>query len=429
LIVFNTIFIGFEVESNLQQAKAAQPTVALLSWIDLGFTIAFVLEFVLRAVVYRTALITGEDRYWNLFEFALTVTSVLEWVIQIVDLTFMRSLRFLRAVRAIRVFRVVRVVRELRLMVASVICSLPSLMWASIFLCFVLFLFSIFIITDVSSHIRSQSTVDPGFDDFYGSLGGSMFSLFMAITGGYDWREILRPLQEINYYFYTVFFIFYVSFTVFGVMNVLTAVFVDAAGRISEIDRDLVIQEQMMETSSSVSALRKVFKDADVHNQNLLNKRQLEAHLQDSTVIAYLKFLELEVFEVKGLFKLLDTREKGVVDIDEFVIGMMRLKGPARGYDVALLMHDIEKIGLILGAFMKFVEDRLSEALPNEQGQRVSCVQDYIVQEQAVAKKSSAVSRARSHLDLSAPEMTGDSFTLVRKALLKRLLQFRPSQR
>jgi len=423
LVVLNTIFIGFEVESNLQQAKKHEPSLESLMWVDLGFTVAFVLEFFLRAAVYRCELFTGEDRYWNVFEIALTITSLLEWIVQTIDLTFMRSLRVLRAVRAVRVFRILRFVRELRLMVASVICSLPSLMWACIFLFFVLFLFSMFIISDVSNHIQSQGTVDSALNDFYGSLGGSMVSLFMAITGGHDWRDILKPLQEINYYFYTLFFLFYVSFTVFGVMNVLTAIFVESASRISEIDRDLVIQEQISATSSSVDALKKVFRDADVDNTNLLNKQQFETHLRDSDVRAYLRFLELDVFEARGLFQMLDTQEKGVVDIDDFVVGMMRLKGAARGYDLAWLMQDMTKNSVRLDAFMKFVEDQFKELVKDEVGRlehrevQKKSLQDYIRHFEITSKTPQ---KRLSHLGVQAAHGPRSSISTVKNAL-KRL--------
>jgi len=358
VIVLNTVFIGYMVNVDLEAAKDGESLDSWLQYVDITFTVVFCFELVLLLVLHRGHFFTGEDRLWNFFEASLILSSVLEWSLQTMDLSFVRSLRIFKAIRVVRVFRVVRFVRELRVMVASVLCSLASLTWAIVFLAFVLYLFSLVIIQDVSAHIRDiESVPNPLLIEYYGSLLDAMITLFMAITGGDDWRQLLEPLQEFSKLFYTPFFIFYVAFTVFGVMNVLTATFVEAASRISNIDRDLVIQEQMSQTNSHASALRKVFHDADTDGGGQLDLEEFEAHLHNREVLAYLKFLEIDIYEARGLFQLLDVDETGAVEIDEFVVGMMRLKGAAKGVDVATLMYENKKIFVRLVAFMKFVED------------------------------------------------------------------------
>merc|ERR1719350_296614 len=86
----------------------------------------------------------------------------------------------------------------------------------------------------------------------------------MAISGGDDWRNLLRPLRTLSDPFWTVFFVLYVAFVVFGMMNVLTAIFVESGTHISDVDKDLVIQEEISRTNSSTHALTDVFKQADV---------------------------------------------------------------------------------------------------------------------------------------------------------------------
>jgi len=361
LVVLNTIFTGCQVAINLERAKQGKDADESLEFADSCFTVGFICELGLRWYVYRLNVLLGEERYWNLFDHALTVSSVLEWVSGALDWSFVRSLRVFRAVRVGRVFRVVRFVRELRLMVASVLCSMASFMWACIFLCFVLYFFSVFIALDVTSYLHSYGTdsVDPTILSEYGTILASMLTLFKAITGGSNWSELLEPLQRMSD-FYTAFFVLYVAFTVFGVMNILTALFVDSAGRIAEIDRDLVIQEQMSEATATAKALRKVFQAADVSGCNVLNVEALETHFRNREVVAYLRFLELDVLEARGLFQLLDVEGKHVVDIDEFVVGMMRLKGTAKGVDVATLMYENKKVFVRLVAFIKYVEDNFA---------------------------------------------------------------------
>jgi len=387
LVILNTIFIGYQVRADLEAAKVDETLGLWVDYVDISFTVAFCIELCVLLRLKGSLFFMGDDRYWNFFEVALITSSVLEWVLHTMDFSFVRSLRIFKAIRVVRVLRVVRFVRELRVMVASVLCSLASLSWAVVFLAFLLYLFSLVILQDVITHFRASANVDPQLVEFYGSLLDSMITLFMAITGGDDWRQLLEPLQKVSWYFYTPFFIFYVAFTVFGVMNILTAIFVEAAGRISNIDRDLVIQEQMAQTDEHANALRKVFHDADVDGTLQLELHTFESHLRDRDVLAYLKFLEIDVYEARELFQLLDVDETGAVDIDEFVIGMMRLKGAAKGVDVANLMYENKKISVRLVAFMKFVEDNftaLGESLDVDMSKlrEVSNCQEYVDEEE-----------------------------------------------
>merc|ERR1712136_663724 len=235
-------------------------------------------------------------------------------------------------------------------------------------------------------------SVDPTVLQGYGSIAASMLTLFKAITGGTDWSELLEPLQRMSD-FYTAFFVLYVAFTVFGVMNILTALFVESAGRIAEIDRDLVIQEQMAQATSMAKTLRKVFQAADVSGCNLLNVEALETHFRNREVVAYLRFLELDVLEARGLFQLLDVEGKHVVDIDEFVVGMMRLKGAAKGVDVATIMYENKKIFVRLVAFMKYVEDnfllmRRAMNIELQETARANGCQRYIEKEEILHRRN-----------------------------------------
>lgn len=368
LILLNTVFVGLKTHINLERAKDQHSNAISLTVIDGIFTIAFFVEVGVRIFFLRTAFWKGRDRVWNLFDVILTLTSVLEWVVSIWDLVFFRAFRIFRVVKVLRLARNFGSVRELRLMVDSIIVSLPSLLWACVFLMFILYLFSVFIALDVTDHIQSNSSVEGRLLDYYGSIGHSMLSLFMAISGGTDWETLLAPLQHMNY-FYTYFFVFYIFFTVFGIMNVLTAVFVEAASRICDIDRDYVIQDQLEQKHGIAKALTTMFNEAT--QGTMMDRTALEAHLRDSSVIGYLRFLDLDVGEALNLFDLLDWEEKGVVSTDDFVQGMMRLKGSAKGVDVATLLYENNKVHVQLTALAKFVEDNfamLSDATKGDDG-------------------------------------------------------------
>ena len=57
-----------------------------------------------------------------------------------------------------------------------------------------------------------------------------------------------------------------------------------------------------------------------------------------------LLLLELDTSDAWTLFKLMDTSGNGDLDASEFVEGCMRLKGPARSIDVAIMMQEHKRV-------------------------------------------------------------------------------------
>lgn len=49
-----------------------------------------------------------------------------------------------------------------------------------------------------------------------------MLSLFMSISGGVSWENVISPLKKISTAWVVV-YLFYISFTYFAVLNVVTA--------------------------------------------------------------------------------------------------------------------------------------------------------------------------------------------------------------
>eukprot|EP00971_Amphidinium_carterae_P279821 5554582-Amphidinium_carterae.1 len=64
--------------------------------------------------------------------------------------------------------------------------------------------------------------------EYYGTLGSSLLTLFMSISGGADWLDLVQPLMQFSKA-YVLIYVLFVSFVVFGAMNVLTAIFVESA--------------------------------------------------------------------------------------------------------------------------------------------------------------------------------------------------------
>jgi len=184
-------------------------------------------------------------------------------------------------------------------------------------------MFAIVILEGIDTHIQSKGvkSVHPSLLTLFSSVGETMLALFMAITGGLDWENLLTPLRAMSP-LYTPFFCSFIVFLVLGVMNIVTAVFVESAHRVAEIDQDLVIQDELSRTNSTINEIKRIFRQADVDLSGTITKEELNEQLRSPETQAYLKTLNLDATEAQGLFTLLDMEEVGHVRIEGFVGGI-----------------------------------------------------------------------------------------------------------
>lgn len=401
LVCSNVLFVGIKVQINLERAKKGLSDSPWLLAVDVCFALAFILEFLLRMALRGRQLLSKDERGWTLFDLVVISTSILEYTTETQDLSFMRVLRITRVTRLFRVLRGVSYVHQLRLMLASMMSSFISLAWAAGFVAFFLYMVAVFIDTDVTTYVRSAREVDSHVLDLYGSVPITMLSLFMSITGGNDWEYFMIPLQTMSYHFYTFFFVTYMFITVFGIMNVLTGIFCDAASRVQEVDKELVISEQLAQADAVAGEFKELFNMCSVGGG--LDMRALDTRLSDPDVVDLLKFMELDVKDASGLFDLLDVDGNGIVDVDEFVSGLMRLKGPARSIDVATLLHQSRRLYVRVVALAKFADDnfaKLDARLSGESTSRRAARMDEAImhEEERERADASAVLRRQQKL-------------------------------
>mmetsp|Transcript_25378 Transcript_25378/g.59022 ORF Transcript_25378/g.59022 Transcript_25378/m.59022 type:complete len:679 (+) Transcript_25378:108-2144(+) len=347
LILIYSIYIGIETETTVRIAKEGEGQPDWFWICDAMFAIAFTVEISLRFALERSAFFQGREYKWNLVDLFLVATQLLDLIVKFWNFGFLRVMRVIRVLRAGRVLRTMRYFTELRVMVMSIVSSMTSLMWAFLLLLVVLYLAAVCILQVVSYEIESKDMTTNELHhklfEYYGSLGACLLTLFKSISGGADWQDLVEPLTDFHKG-YVLIYVLYVSFMVFGVMNVLTAIFVESASQIAQVDQDLAIQEQLRRDKSSINTIKAMFNQADQDRSGELSQEELEHLLQDPKCVWALRLIDIEVAEARGLFQLLDMEEKNAVGIDEFVTGMMRLKGGAKGVDVATIIYENKKM-------------------------------------------------------------------------------------
>merc|ERR1712060_418797 len=166
-----------------------------------------------------------------------------------------------------------------------------------------------------------------------------MLSLFQAVSGGIDWDALIFPLMEHISVWLAPLFSFYIAFTILAMMNVVTAIFVESVLESTKKDKDLFM----------VNNVRELFKEIDGGIRcGALDWETFESKLDTRPMIEFFKAIDIDRSEAIGLFRLLDLDEGGTVDAEEFLSGCLRLRGPAKALDLAVLIKEVGKIEMQL---------------------------------------------------------------------------------
>merc|ERR1712050_333168 len=119
-----------------------------------------------------------------------------------------------------------------------------------------------------------------------------------------------------------------------AIMNVVTGVFVESTMASAKDEQDYFM----------VSNVRELFAATSGGMSGSLTWVDFESLLDRSQMQAYFKAIDVDISEAKGVFQLLDLDKSGSIDAEEFLSGCLRLRGPAKALDLALLMHEVQRV-------------------------------------------------------------------------------------
>merc|ERR1712007_308171 len=119
-----------------------------------------------------------------------------------------------------------------------------------------------------------------------------MGSLFMCISGGINWNEVIKPLSEVSVV-WSCFFLLYLSFTLFCVLNVVTGVFCQAAMQSTAEDKDEMLHTALRHKKLYIERFIEIFQDLDTQGTGRINLDDFMDRMEDEEVRNYFASLEL----------------------------------------------------------------------------------------------------------------------------------------
>lgn len=206
LILINAVTLGMETSPTIMGSWGTY-----ILWLDKAILAVFVVEIVARLIVHRLAFFKDP---WSVFDFL---------VVMIALLPATGSLSVLRALRVLRVLRLITILPSLRRVVAGLITALPGMGSITLLLAIIFYVFA----------VMATKLFGADFEELFGTLGASAFTLFQIMTLEGWANEIVRPVME-KYPYAWAFFLPYIIVTTFMVLNLFIGVVVSAMQKEAE---------------------------------------------------------------------------------------------------------------------------------------------------------------------------------------------------
>jgi len=200
VIVFNAVLLGMETSDRIM-AVAGPAIIAL----DTACLAVFVVELGLKIFATGPRFVRSG---WNVFDFLVVAIALVPGA---------QSLSVLRGLRILRVLRVVSAAPSLRRVVEGFLNALPG-MGSVMLLMSMLFYIGAVLATELFGD---------DFDEWFGTIGRSAYSLFQIMTLESWSMGIVRPVMKV-YPHAWAFFVPFILATTFAVVNLLVGLIVNS---------------------------------------------------------------------------------------------------------------------------------------------------------------------------------------------------------
>jgi voltage-gated sodium channel len=200
IIVLNAITLGLETSKTV-----ADEIGSILHVFDKIVVTIFVIEIGCK-LIYRDF---GFFKIgWNVFDFIIVAIALIPDAGQ---------LSVLRALRVLRTFRLLSVVPSMRKVVQALLTAVPGMMSVGAIILLIFYV----------SGVLATNLFGSDFDEWFGNIGRSMYSLFQIMTLESWSMGIVRPVMKLYPYAW-VFFVTFILMTSFAVLNLFIGIIVDA---------------------------------------------------------------------------------------------------------------------------------------------------------------------------------------------------------
>ncbi|MEM1431688.1 MAG: ion transporter [Pseudomonadota bacterium] len=235
IIIFNSITLGLATSDSLSASYGTAFRI-----IDQVVLAIFTIEVSLKLVAYRWSFFRSA---WNIFDLVIVLIGLMP---QSGNLTALRGLRVIRAMRLLSMFP------QMRAVIQALLDALPGMGGIILMLSIIYYVFG----------VMATFMYGDMFDEWFGTVGRSVYSLFQIMTLESWSMGIVRPVMK-EFPGAWAFFVPFIIITAFSVLNLFIGLLVNTMQAAVEEEteaeieklRDLV-REENDKVAAEVSSLR-----------------------------------------------------------------------------------------------------------------------------------------------------------------------------
>ncbi|CAJ1363356.1 unnamed protein product, partial [Effrenium voratum] len=261
------------------------------------------------------------------------------------------NLRFASAFRVFQLGRAVRAVqlhdtfRELWLVISAVGETMWTLFWVGIMVIGVIYVCGILVsmaVLDKTQEDFNLERAEWDFNEYWGSVLRSSYSLFQVVTRDKWSDSLVWPLVESNPELMVVFIAFFTVASL-SLMNSIVGVVVESTLASARATADREQKEKERVDAQVLESMKQIFHDADTDKSGQLDKDELRTSFSNFRVRDRLRLLRIPFKDLEMLFQILDDESSGQVNADRFFRGVQRLRGQAAACDLHQMSVDLNR--------------------------------------------------------------------------------------
>lgn len=223
VILINAVVLGLETNQDLMSRAGT-----LLVAIDKVCLAVFIVEIICKLLAFRGLFWRSG---WNVFDFVVVAVALVPgagpWAI-------------IRSLRVLRVLRLLTMIPSLRKVVAAFLHAIPGL--GGVLLLMIVFLYT--------SAVLAVNLFGKQFPEWFGTLTGSLFSLFQVLTLE-GWADMARAIMEV-YPWAPLFFIPFILIATFTVLNLFIGIIVNTMQELSTLPEDDLPKKDLAEALARI---------------------------------------------------------------------------------------------------------------------------------------------------------------------------------
>lgn len=340
VIVGNALCIGVEVD-NARGDKLNERFLFFL--FELAFNGIFCAEMILRQNLLGWNYFMDA---WNVMDYFLVVVGFVDITVSLIyseaaDIKVLTAFRIIRMVRVVRNVRLLRMFRELWMVVRAFIDSLATLGWVSLLLVLSCYICAVYVCMVVAKVPENR---EKWFEskNYVGSVPRAMWSFLEVVTFDRSHDRIARPIIALNPPAILVFG-FLAMICSFGLLNVIVGVIVERTLQVALENEEEVSKEIEKCEKFVMESMGEEFVKADADGNGELEMEEFKKAIREPGFAEMLRLIEVPIVEAEELFFLMDVDKSKSISATEFVDGIQRVKGGAKGKDMIQLISSTQR--------------------------------------------------------------------------------------